>query len=193
MSASILLLHVKTTGHVLAAATVAAPLDGEVKPEMLAGQALPVRHNGDPSASVFTGPVVTIPASELSILSVDTAVVSIAAARATFIELEKNTPHPLLFTATRKPTVHASNANSITIRFRPDAMTKTTVWVHVDPINPASASLPVLLQKVSAEVTPPNTTVDIDVVLALNILPPGDYGVLALIPGYVPLLQKITI
>lgn len=190
MSASILLLHVKTTGHVLAAATVAAPLDGEVKPEMLAGQALPVRHNGDPSASVFTDPMVTIPASELSVLSVDTAVVSITAVRATFIELEKKTPHPLLFTATRKPTIPASNANSITIRFRPDAMTKTIVWVYVDPINPASVSPP---QKVSVEVTPPNTTADLDVVLALNILPPGDYGVLALIPGYVPLLKKITI
>ena len=193
MSASNLLLYTKTTGHVLAAATVAAPLAGEVKPEMLAGQALPVHYNGDPSASVFPDPIVTIPASEFSILTVDTAVVSIAVARATFIELEKKTPHPLLFTTTRKPTVFASSANSITIRFRPDAMTKTSVWVHVDPINPASASLPVSSQKVSVEVTPPNNTADLDVVLALNILPPGDYGVLALIPGYVPLLQKITI
>jgi hypothetical protein len=191
MSASILLLYTTSTGHVLGAATVAAPLDGEVKSEALAGQFLPVRHNGDPSAAVFTDPVVTIPASELSILSVDTAVVSIAAARATVIDLEKKTPHPLLFTTTRIPSIHASNANSITIRFRPDAITKTSVWVRVDPINPASAT--VLSQKVSVEVTPPNTTADLDVVLALNMLPPGGYGVLALIPGYVPLLQKITI
>lgn len=188
MSASTLLLYTTSTGHVLGAATVVAPLNGQIQPEALAGQFLPVRHNGDPSAPVFTDPVMMIPASELSIHSVDAAAVSIAAARATFIDLEKQTPHPLLFTTATAPTV-VLGTNSITVHFTPASATKTLVWARVDAINPASA---VPSQIVSIEVTPPNTAA-LNVVLALNILPHGTYGVLALVPGFVPVLQKITV
>jgi hypothetical protein len=68
MSASTLVLYTKTTGHVLAAATVAAPPSGEIKPESLAGDSLQVRYLGHPDSN-FAQAQITVPADELLVLS----------------------------------------------------------------------------------------------------------------------------
>src|SRR4051794_2037591 len=84
MSASILLLYVKTTGHVLTAATVAAPPDGEVKPEALAGQALPVQYLGNPPSPATA--LASVPANQLAVAAVDSQTVPIEQARKYFIK-----------------------------------------------------------------------------------------------------------
>lgn len=182
-----MLLYTKATGHVLGAASLAAPPSGDVKPEALAGDFLPVRHNGDPTTNVLNEPAVTIPASELAVLSVDAAAVTIATARMIFVDLATKTPKPL---PASMPTL-ALNNSILTVTFPPVSTAKTTIWARIGPIN--SGSTAVQPQTVSVDVTPPGTA-NTAFQLTLTPLPSGEeYGVLALVPGLIPALHKFTL
>lgn len=182
-----ILLYTKATGHVLGAASLAAPPSSDVKPEALAGDFLPVRHNGDPTENVLGEPAVTVPASELAVLSVDAATVTIATARMTFVDLATKTPKPLNVST---PTLTLTNS-TLTVSFLPVSTAKTTIWARIGPIN--SGSTAVQPQTVSVEVTPPSIT-NTSSQLTLTPLPSGEeYGVLALVPGLIPALQKFPL
>jgi predicted transcriptional regulator len=68
MSATTLLIYSATTGHVLAAATVAESPTAEVNPESLAGKVIPIRVN-DPVTNTLA--VMQIPARELGVLPIE--------------------------------------------------------------------------------------------------------------------------
>jgi hypothetical protein len=191
MSTPTLLLYLKRTGHVLAAATLTAAASKDPTPEALAGDLLPVRHSGDPMQPVLAD-LVNVPAGELALLSVDAAAVPLAAAREFFIDPQAKTTQPLPFTAANTPTLDpATNSTQLSIKFTPPAAANIKLWARIEPINPPAGSQ-VAPQTVPGEVTPANKN-PLPVSFPLSPLASGDYAVLALVPGLVPLLAKFTI
>jgi hypothetical protein len=189
MSGTIMLLHAKATGHILGAATVAAQPDGNPKPEALAGEFLPVRHNGNPAASVLTQSV-PLPASELAILPVDAGVFPIANARSFVVDLENKAPKPLTLTANTPILTPAPTSTTLTVT--QGGAGKTFAWAHIAPINPPVGSQAVA-QTVTAKPISPSIVLAFPLSITLNPLPPGQYGVLVLIPDSVPLVQIFNI
>ena len=182
MSASILLLYVKTTRHVLTAATVAAPPDGEVKPEALAGQALPAKYLGTPLS------LASVPADQLAVLAVDSQTVAIDQARNYYIKPD-NTPSTLgpAITCTVATT---RDAIDVLLGVVPTVETNLSVrieWIGAPPgpLNP--------VQVIDKKLTPPigSSTVHVALPHPLPPSPAGTYSVLVLAQGFVPLLTTI--
>jgi hypothetical protein len=181
MSASILLLYVKTTGHVVSAATVAAPLDGEVKPEALAGQALPAKYLGNPLS------LASVPADQLAVVAADSQTVPIEQARNYFIQKD-NTPS-ILDPARTIINVTATHA-LVTFDLSPIPTEETTLSVRIEWIG-APPGPPNPVQVIDRKLVPPITN---PVNIQLQTLPPspvGTYSVLVLAQGFVPLLTTI--
>jgi hypothetical protein len=188
MSATILLLYAKSTGHVLAAATVAAPPDGEVKPEALAGQALPMQYVGNPNALSPATALASVPADQLAVLSVDSLTVPIEQARTYFIKPD-NTPSMLdpLNTVT---CIVATTRDAIDVHFVVVPTVETNLSVRIGWIGPPPGpSNPV--QAIDKKLTLPITS---PVHIPLQTLPPSPadtYSALVLMQGFVPLLSTI--
>jgi len=188
MSASTLLLYTRKTGHVLAAATVAAPPNGEVDAEMLAGPLLPVDHLGDPTKPDFDTAQITVPADELLVLSVDAKAVPIDQARTHIVKLKEKTPTPLdptkTITGPATPT-----ANGFSVSFTSLSAEPTVVWARVEAAN-AGGSPP---QTIATDVNPTGANQVLTVHVPLQALASGNYWTLVLVPGLVPSLSKITV
>jgi hypothetical protein len=187
MSASTLLLYTKATGHVLAAATVAAPPSGDIKPEALAGDLLPVRDVGDPNAPYFATSQATIPSAELAVLSMDAKAAPVDHAR--MFVIQNNEPVPLNVGNNLTIVLNNVNREILDVLCTPLPPGKVTVWVRVesaDPKGPADPAVPA--QLVSQEVT--NVTGAVHV--PLQKLDPGHYWVLVLVTGYIPFLTTIS-
>jgi hypothetical protein len=191
MGASNLLLYTKTTGHVLAAATVTAPPGGEISAKALAGDLLQANLLGDPTVTDFEKPQITVPADELLVVSVDAKIVPIDLARTYAVDLKKKTP--ITIDTTKKVISAVPNAAGFNVTFTPPSIEPTVVWMRVEAANvtaPASAVLPQIKTTNVAPTSLANTTIP---VLLENTLPAGDYYVLVLVPGCLPLLSKIPV
>jgi hypothetical protein len=187
MSASILLLYVKTTRHVLAAATVAAPLDGAVKPEALAGQALPVQYLGNPPSAATA--LASVPADQLAIAVVDSQTVQIEQARKYFIKPD-NTPS--LNSANTITCIVPATRDAIDVVLTSVPTVETNLSVRIGWIGP-SPGPPNPVQAIDMKLTPPigSTTVHVALPQTLPPSPAGTYSVLVLAQGFVPLLTTI--
>jgi hypothetical protein len=185
MSASTLLLYTNATGHVLAAATVAAPPSGAIDPETLAGDPLPVRYVGDPAAVDFATAQATVPSAELAVLSVDAKAAPVDQAR-TFV-IQNNAPVPL--NVLNKLTVGLDPSREIlNVTCSPAPTGKVSVWTRVEWAGTRGpADPPIPPQLVSLEL--PSVTGPIKV--PLQTLAPGNYWALVLVTGYVPSLTKL--
>jgi hypothetical protein len=191
MGVSNLLLYSKTTGHVLAAATVTATPSGEISAEALAGDFLQANLLGDPTTPDFEKQRITVPTDELLVLPFDAKIVPIDLARTYAVDLKKKTP--ITIDTTKKVISAVPNAAGFNVTFTPPSIEPTVVWVRVEAANvtaPASAVLPQIKTTNVALTSLANTTIP---VLLENALPTGDYQVLVLVPGCVPFLSKIPV
>jgi hypothetical protein len=187
MSAPTLLLYAKQTGHVLAAATLTAAPSKDPTPEALAGDLLPVRHSGDPTTAVVAD-AVTVPADELEVLSVDAGAVPIAAARAFVVDLQTKTTQPLLFTSANTPTVAATSKTML--RLNLNSAAKALVWARIEPLGVLAGQVAPQTRTAKA---PPGQFLPDPIDITINPLPSGQYGLLVLEPGMVPLLQTFNV
>ena len=187
MIASTLLLYATKTGHVMAAATVAAPPSGDVKAESLAGKLLPVRYVGNPNTTFFATARATIPADQLTVLPVDSKAAPIGQTSTLLVNLDKSLA-PLDVTHTLTATLAATrDALNIALALLPTST--TALWVRIEwagtsvPPDPPSAA-----QLIEMELTPPIVS---PVHVPLQTLAPGSYSALVLARGFVPLLTTI--
>jgi hypothetical protein len=192
MSSSTFLLYVQTTGHVLAAATIAAPPPQDPKPEVLAGALLPVRYSGAPTAPADE---VLVPADQLSVLSVDSQLVPIGNALGIFVDPQK-TPLPLDPNLLVTSQIFSSNTD-LTITFKPTSTATVSIWARVqlqkvgDPVQLAAKSRTATIDvtPTAAQVTAGSATFP----LTLLPLDKGDYSTLVLVSGFMPSLKTATV
>jgi hypothetical protein len=188
MSASTLLLYTKTTGHVLAAASVAAPPDGDVKATALAGESLLIRYLGNPIRPDFDTAAITVPSDELLVTAVDPAIVLVEQARAHHVKVKEKTP--FIIDDTKAITVPTtSTSTGFSVSFVPSSTEPTVVWARVEPVIPDSTPA----QMTQADAIPTGTNQSLSVQIPLQNLPSGSYWALVLVPGFVPSLSKITV
>jgi hypothetical protein len=182
------LLYAQTTGHVLAAATIAAPPPQDPKPEALAGALLPVRYIGHP---IVPDDEVLVPADQLSILSVDSQSVPIGNALEFFIN-SQNTPEQW----DPAKTIVSLSGTGTDLTITLPALTDTvSVWARVQPkiagdsVQLASGSRTAIKKDVAPTVPPSPQPVK------LHLLPltPGNYSTLVLVSGFMPSLTTVTI
>jgi hypothetical protein len=191
MSGKTFVLYVQSTGHVLAAATIAAPPPQDPKPEVLAGALLPVRYIGSPSAPADE---VLVPADQLSVLSMDSKSMPIGSALGVFVNPQK-TPVPFDPTQAVASQTFPSNTD-LRITFTPTSTNTASIWARVqpqkvgDPVQLAAGS-----RTATLDVTPTAAQVGASTSFDLTLLPlaKGDYSTLVLVSGFVPSLNTATV
>jgi len=190
MSSSTYLLYVQTTGHVLAAATIAAPPPQDPKPEVLAGALLPVRYRGAP---IVPDDEVLVPADQLSVLSVDPQLVPIGNAFGVSVDSQKSP----VFHPTQAVTSQTFPSNTdLRVTFTPTSTSTVSIWARVqpqkvgDPVQLATGS-----RTKTIDVTPTATQVGKAASFDLTLLPlaKGDYSTLVLVSGFMPSLKTAAV
>jgi hypothetical protein len=188
MSVSTLLLYTKATGHVLAAATIAAPASTEVKPESLAGELFPIRYVGDPGGTAFITVRSAIPASELAVIPVDAQAAPIGQTHTIIVNPQDQKLGTLDASKTVSNVQFSSTARAaLTITISAVLAHKASGLVRIERTSPSVPVDPADVQLVPFEIAAGTLTATVPVQTA----PAGSYSVLALVQGLRPYLSTI--
>jgi hypothetical protein len=181
MKASILLLYTKATGHVLKTATVAAPPNGTVKPEALAGELLPLRDFDPTTFAMLLG---AIPGTELAVHVADADAAPISQFRSLTVD-PKDQTFGMIDSANsvQNATLDTANRNKVTVTVSAALTKEVPGLLRIARTAPSVPADPADVQLESFTIGPaasPTATVH------LQTLPPGSYNVLTLVQGLRP-------
>lgn len=188
MSVSTRLLYTRTTGHVLAAATTAAPASAEIKPEDLAGESFPVRYIGNPASSAFAIVRSRIPASELAVVTVDSHAVPISQIHTIIVNPEDKKPGSLDSSRTINSVAFSSTARTaLAVTISAGLTAKASGMIRIERMTPSVPADPADIQLVKFEIAPGTLTTNVQ----MQTIPAGSFSLMALVQGLRPYLSTI--
>jgi hypothetical protein len=188
MSLSTLLLYTKTTGHVLAAATVAASAGAEMKPEDLAGETFPVRYMGNPASSAFSIVRSAIAASELAVVTVDSQAAPISQIHTIIVNPEDKKPGSLDSSRTiASVTFSNTSRTALAVTISAVLTAKASGMVRIERMSPSVPADPADIQLVKFEIAPGIPTTNVQ----MQTIPAGSFSLMALVQGLRPYLSTI--
>ncbi|CAB3778784.1 hypothetical protein LMG28614_00731 [Paraburkholderia ultramafica] len=186
MTSSTLLVYVQWTGHVLAAATVAAPPGQDIQPAALAGLQLPVRYIGGSSSPDVE---VCVPAEELAVLPVDSQAVKIDSALSMEVRPDRSVA-ALGSVPLASSFVKFTANNTLTVTFPSPSTDKALVWARVQPQLVSNLGQLADGSRTAHGEDPGTGTVNLTMQPPLPHSVP--YSILVLVSGFPPLLFTLT-
>jgi hypothetical protein len=188
MSGTTLLLYSATTGHVLAAATVAESPSAEVKPESLAGKVIPIRYVSNPATNTLA--VMQIPARDLAVLPIEAQKAPIGQIHTITVVNSKDkklgTSSSVTATVATVASVPARTALKVAVPSASAVTEKTPGLVLIQPAIPSGSpeadilSIPFVIDAGKFEAT-----------LTVSAVPPSAPA-LVLVSGFAPSFTTIT-
>jgi hypothetical protein len=183
MSASILLLYAAETGHVLKAATVAAPPSDKLTAEALAGHVLPLRYFGDPAAANFATLRTSMPADTLAVHLVESDAAPISQIHITTVDPKDQTIGSINLTNKITSVSLQGNRDKLRVTITTPLAKEVSGLLRVERIASSGPADPADVQLKSFKIGG-SAAVAVDVtILTLPVVPAGSYSVLMLVQG----------